>query len=155
MVPIDSTKRRFSDIWPQLAVSSCVLLAPPILMAAGLTYFGSPPPQSAPQAAGAASLEIGSKATSLMQPEVSPGASFTAASTEQRPFIADVHPPVEPPAQVDRRPAEAANDTSATVPERSPDTTRKVAREEPRNGHGARRQRALSDLFPFFRPSGR
>jgi hypothetical protein len=39
MVPIDSTKRRFSDIWPQLAVSCCVLLAPPILMAAGFDVF--------------------------------------------------------------------------------------------------------------------
>jgi hypothetical protein len=155
MVPIDSTKRRFSDIWPQLAVSSCVLLAPPILMAAGLTYFGSPPMQSAPQAAGATNLETGSHANSLMRPEVSPGASFTAASTEQRPFIAEAHPPIEPPTQVDRRPAEATNDTSATVPERSPDATRKVARDEPRNGHGSRRQRTLSDIFPFLRPSGR
>ena len=153
MVPIDSTKRRFSDIWPQLAVSSCVLLAPPILMAAGLTYFGSPPPQSTAQAAGAANLETGSQANSLMRPEVSPGASFTAASTEQRPFT--TRPPVEPPAQVDRRPAEAVNDTSAAAPERSPDATRKVARDEPRNGHGSRRQRTLSDIFPFFRPSGR
>jgi hypothetical protein len=155
MVPIDSTKRRFSDIWPQLAVSSCVLLAPPILMAAGLTYFGSPPPQSTPQAAGAVSLQIGSQADSLMRPEVSPGTSFTAASTERRPFTAEVRAPVEPPAQVDRRPAEAVNDTSATVPERSSDATRKVARDEPRNGHGSRRQRTLSDIFPFFRPSGR
>jgi hypothetical protein len=155
MVPIDSTKRRFSDIWPQLAVSSCVLLAPPLLMAAGLTYFGSPPPPSTAQAAGAASLEIGSQANSLMQPEVSPGASFTAASTERRPFIAEARPPVEPPAQVDRRPAEAINDTSAAVSERSPDATRKVARDEPRNGHGSRRQRTLSDIFPFLRPTGR
>ena len=155
MVPIDSTKRRFSDIWPQLAVSSCVLLAPPILMAAGLTYFGSPPPQSAPQAGGAASLEVGSQANSLMQPEVSPGASFTAASTDQRPFIPEARPPVEPPAQVDRCPAEATNDTAAAVPERSPDATRKVARDEPRNAHGSRRARTLSDIFPFLRWSGR
>jgi hypothetical protein len=152
MVPIDSTKRRFGDIWPQLAVSSCVLLAPPLLMAAGLTYFGSPPPQSTAQAAGAASREIGSQANSLMQPEVSPGAGFTAASS---PFNAEARPPVAPPAQVDRRPAETINDTAAAVPERSPDAARKVARDEPSNGHGSRRQRTLSDIFPFLRPTGR
>jgi hypothetical protein len=90
-----------------------------------------------------------------MQPEVSPGASFTAASTERRPFTAEVRAPVEPPAGVDRRPAEAINDTSAAVPEHSPDATRKVPRDEPRNGRGSRRQRTLSDIFTFLRPSGR
>ena len=153
MVPIRSTKARLGDIWPQLAVSACVLLAPPLLMAAGLTYFGSPPPQSSTQAAATATFEIASTPNSLVRPDVGPGASFTAARTEQHPFVS------EAPAQVDQtaalRSTEAPNDTSAADPERAPDATPKVARNEPHNGHGARRQRTLSDIFPFLRLSGR
>jgi rare lipoprotein A len=49
MALIGSTSRRLGDIWPQLAVSACVLVTPPLLMAAGLRYAGSPL-KSAPQA---------------------------------------------------------------------------------------------------------
>jgi rare lipoprotein A len=49
MALIGSTGRAFGDIWPQLAVSACVLAAPPLLTAAGLGYAGFPL-KSAPQA---------------------------------------------------------------------------------------------------------
>jgi rare lipoprotein A len=40
MALIGSTRRRLGDIWPQLAVSACMLVAPLLLMAAW--YFGFP-----------------------------------------------------------------------------------------------------------------
>jgi rare lipoprotein A len=49
MALIGSTGRTFGDIWPQLAVSACVLAAPPLLTAACLSYAGFPL-KSAPQA---------------------------------------------------------------------------------------------------------
>lgn len=42
MALIGSTGRRFGGLWAQLAVSACVLVAPPLLMAVGVTYFGFP-----------------------------------------------------------------------------------------------------------------
>jgi hypothetical protein len=159
MVPIGSTKPRLGDIWPQLAVSACVLLAPPLLMAAGLTYFGSPPPQSAAPAATAVGADTVSKPISFAPPDVGQGANFVTASTQQRPIVTQAHPLVEAPAPVDQTAAlgstETTKDTSAAAPEHSPDATRKVARNEPHNGHAARRQRTLSDIFPFLRPSSR
>jgi hypothetical protein len=159
MVSIGSTKPRLGDIWPQLAVSACVLLAPPLLMAAGLTYFGSSTPQGTEPAATAAAVEIGEKPVSFAPPDVAPGASFATASTEQRTFVAEPHPLLDVPAAADQtavlRSAETTTDTSAAAPEHPPDASRKVARNEPHNGHVARRQRTLGDIFPFLRPSGR
>ena len=42
MALIGSTGRRLGDLWLQLAVSACVLVVPPLFIAAGLTYFGFP-----------------------------------------------------------------------------------------------------------------
>jgi hypothetical protein len=90
MVPIN---RRFRDIWPQLAVSSCVLLAPPLLMATGW-YFSSPQPQGAAQAA---AVSADSRTSPMfVRPDVVPGTSFTIASAEQEPFLAKLPRPVEP-----------------------------------------------------------
>jgi hypothetical protein len=170
MVPIGSTKPRLGDIWPQLAVSACVLLAPPLLMAAGLTYFGSPPPQNAAPAATAAGADTataisfappdaGQRASLGQGTSLGQGASFVTASAQQRPIVAEALPRVEAPAPVGQTAAlgaaETTKDTSAATPEHSPDATRKVARNEPHNGHAAKRQRTLSDIFPFLRPSGR
>jgi rare lipoprotein A len=49
MALIGSTGRRLGGLWSQLAVSACVLVAPPLLMAVGLAYFGFPL-KNAPQA---------------------------------------------------------------------------------------------------------
>src|SRR5450631_3683225 len=88
MVP---TNRRFRDIWPQLAVSSCVLL--PLLVAAGWN-FSSPQPQGAAQAA---AVSADSRTSPMfVRPDVVPGTSFTIASAEQQPFLAELPQPVEP-----------------------------------------------------------
>ena len=42
MALIGSTGRRLGDLWLQLAVSACVLVVPPLFIAAGLRYFGFP-----------------------------------------------------------------------------------------------------------------
>jgi rare lipoprotein A len=42
MALIGSTGRRLGGLWSQLAVSACVLVAPPLLTAVGVTYFGFP-----------------------------------------------------------------------------------------------------------------
>src|SRR5271168_3478821 len=64
-----STERRLGDIWPQLAVSACVLVAPPLLMVAALTsYF---PLKSAPGAIHAADFAV------------APGTSFIVAGAER------------------------------------------------------------------------
>lgn len=129
MGPIGSTKPRIGDIWPQLAVSACVLLAPPLLMAAGLTYFGSPTPQSTAQRAAASSVERGEQTGSFVQPDMASATRFAAASTEHQPFVPDAHTLVDAPAQLDQaavsRSTETTKDTSAAAPERLPDAREK------------------------------
>jgi hypothetical protein len=95
----------------------------------------------------------------FVRPDVVPGTSFTVASAEQQRFLAELPQPVEPlPDVVPIAAAPSigrADGTPAATPEGSPDAPRRVARNEPHNGHGARRQRTLSDIFPFLRLSGR
>jgi hypothetical protein len=69
MALIGSISRRRGDIWPQLAVSACVLVAPPLVMMASLTHFGFPL-KSAPQAVHTA------------DGAVAPDTSFIVASAE-------------------------------------------------------------------------
>jgi hypothetical protein len=102
---------------------------------------------------------LGQGASSSQGASLGQGASFVTASAQQRPIVTQAHPLVEAPAPVGQTAAlgstETTKDTSAAAPEHSPDATRKVARNEPHNGHAARRQRTLSDIFPFLRPSSR
>jgi peptidoglycan lytic transglycosylase len=69
MALMESTGRRLGDIWTQLAVSACVMVAPPLLTAAGLRYAGFPL-KSAPQAVHAT------------DGAVAPGTSFIVASAK-------------------------------------------------------------------------
>jgi hypothetical protein len=69
MALIGSTGRTFGDIWPQLAVSARVLVAPPLLTAAGLKYAGFP-------------LNSGSQAVHATDGAVAQGTSFIVASAE-------------------------------------------------------------------------
>jgi hypothetical protein len=157
MDPIGSTIRKFGDIWGQLAVSLCVLLVPPLLMMSGMTYLGSPPAHSEAHASPAAIVDTGSRPNVFARPDDGPGTSFVAASAEQRPSITVPHPPIEQPADMPQaaivRSTETTNDMPAA--ERPPAATRKVARIDPQKGHGSKRQRTLSDIFPFLRTSRR
>jgi hypothetical protein len=99
MVRKGRTKRKRGDVWAQLSVSACVLLLPPIVMAAGVMVFGSPLPQmqqgavqeaAAPQAAAAANRSVSAGG----RPD---GAtSFALASAETHPAIAERRPVAEP-----------------------------------------------------------
>ncbi len=44
MAASNAPKRTLRDIWPHLVVSACALLLPPLGMAAGVVYLGSPHP---------------------------------------------------------------------------------------------------------------
>jgi hypothetical protein len=92
MVPIGPINRSFREIWPQLAVSSGVLLAPPLFMAGW--YFSFLQPQ---EAAPAAAISADSRTNPMfVRPDVAPGTSFTFASAEQRPFVVELPRPVKP-----------------------------------------------------------
>jgi rare lipoprotein A len=69
MALIGSTGRKLGDLWSQLAVSACVLVAPPVLMAVGLTYFGLP-------------LKDAPEAVLAAESAVAPGTSYIVASAE-------------------------------------------------------------------------
>jgi hypothetical protein len=161
MDPSGSTKRKFSDIWGQLAVSACVLLVPPLLMAAGIVYKESPLPQSVPQAAAAASVDAADKTDAFVQPDVSQTANFAPASIEQHPVVTDAHPLIKQPTESAQTgaslPTQTTNDKPAAASERSPAATPKVARNDARSGLAPKRQRtqSLSDILPFWRSSSR
>jgi hypothetical protein len=72
MALIGSTRRRLGEIWPQLAVSTCVLVAPPLLMAAG--YFGFPLGTSFVVASGDGAASR--SGPSLSHDETTPSTSF-------------------------------------------------------------------------------
>jgi hypothetical protein len=72
MALIGSTRRRLGDIWPQLAVSACVLVAPPLLMAAG--YFGFPLSTSFVVASGDGAASR--SGASISNDETTPSTSF-------------------------------------------------------------------------------
>lgn len=86
-------KRRRGDIWAQLSVSACVLLLPPLVMAAGVMVFGSSSPpgqQGAVQDAAAPQAATANASASLAQ------RSFDLASAETRPVISEKRPAAEP-----------------------------------------------------------
>jgi hypothetical protein len=108
MVRNGATKRRRGDIWAQLGVSACVLLIPPLVMAAGVMVFGSTPPPGAPsaveQAAVAPQPTVAGGKSIAMAERPDGGGSFALASADQHPVvseplpIAEPHPVVEPAA---------------------------------------------------------
>ncbi len=89
------TKRKRGDIWAHLSISACVLLVPPMVMAAGVMVFGSPSPRGQEGAvpATAASAWVGEAERSAMRPE---GTSFALASAETHPVISEKGPIAEP-----------------------------------------------------------
>ncbi len=116
MVRKGPTKRKRGDIWAQLSVSACVLLLPPLVVAAGVMVFGPSSPQgqqgamqeaAAPQAAAAADPPASVAERSDMRPDGT--TSFAVASAETRLVItekrptAEPRPPSEPPAATAQR----------------------------------------------------
>jgi hypothetical protein len=161
MDPNGSTKRKFSDIWGQLAVSASVLLVPPLLMAAGIMYHVAPLPQSVPQVAAAGGVDAADKADAFVRPDVGQTANFAPASIEQHPVVTDAHPLIEQPTESAQTGAslrtQTTDDRPGTASERSPAATPKVARNDTRSGLVPKRQRtqSLSDILPFWRSSSR
>jgi hypothetical protein len=102
MVRNGPTKRRRGDIWAQLGVSACVLLIPPLVMAAGVMVFGStPPPGAKPpsaveQAAVAPQPTVAGGKSIAMAERPDGGASFALASADQHPVISEPLPIAEP-----------------------------------------------------------
>ena len=97
------TKRKRGDIWAQLSISACVLLLPPLVMAAGVMAFGPSSPQgqqgavqeaTAPRAPTAANTAVSVAERSNMAPEGT--TSFALASAEMHPVITEKRPIAAP-----------------------------------------------------------
>jgi hypothetical protein len=87
MVQDGQSKRRLGDIWAHLVVSTCVLLMPPVVMAVGVVYLGSPSPQGPER-------QVAELAN--MEPELA--GSEHRVIAERRPF--DDGPPPFPQSQI-------------------------------------------------------
>jgi cell division septation protein DedD len=81
------SKRRLGDIWAHLVESTCVLLVPPVVMAVGAMYLGSPSPQGP---------ERQKAERANMEPELA--GSEHRVIAERRPF--DDGPPPFPQSQI-------------------------------------------------------
>jgi hypothetical protein len=133
MVRKGRAKRKRGDVWAQLSVSACVLLLPPLVMAAGVMVFGSPLSQgqqgavqeaAAPQAAAAANAPVSVGRRSDMRPDGT--TSFALASAETHLVITERRPAVEPP-PVSAQPAAAAQRAPTGQPAATKDPARYVA----------------------------
>jgi hypothetical protein len=123
------TKRKRGDIWAQLSISACVLLLPPLVMAAGVMVIGPSSPQgqqgavqeaAAPQAPAAANTSVANTAVANAAVSVAerPGmpaestTSFALASAETHPVITEKRP-IAGPRPPSEQPAAAAPRTSS------------------------------------------
>jgi hypothetical protein len=113
------SKRRLGDIWAHLVVSACVLLVPPLVMAASVLYLGSPPPQGPDR-------QVAERAGTRLELV----ASEHRVIAERRPFddgptptsqrqITENPPRFKGPVQIGTSPATATSiaDLAAKVPE--------------------------------------
>jgi hypothetical protein len=101
MVPNGPTKRKRGGIWARLGVSACVILLPPLVIAAGVMVFGSsPPPGAEPegeaQEAAVSQTTVAKSASWAERPDGATG--FGLASAEQHPVIIEQPPAVGQPA---------------------------------------------------------
>jgi hypothetical protein len=113
------TKRKRGDIWAQLSISACVLLLPPLVMAAGVMVLGPSSPQgqqsavqeaAAPQTPATANTSVSVAERSNMPPEGT--TSFALASAETHPVITEKRP-IAGPRPPSEQPAAAAPRTSS------------------------------------------
>jgi hypothetical protein len=117
-------RRKRGDIWAQLSVSACVLLLPPLVMAAGVMVFGPSPPQgqqAAAQAAVAPQVVAANGSASAAE------RSFDLASVDARPAISEKRPVVE---------ARSASERPAVAAQRAP-TGQAAAVKDPARYSGA------------------
>jgi SPOR domain len=97
MVQGGHSKRRLGDVWPQLLLSACVLLVPPLLMSAGVMYLGSSPPQGPEQHVPEQQGTVSAAERVGLRPDG--GTSFALASIGQHLVIAERRPVVEGPTE--------------------------------------------------------
>ena len=113
-------KRRPGDIWAQLSVSACVLLLPPLVMAAGVMVFGS----SSPPGQQVAVQEAAAPQAAAANASASPAQrSFDLASAETRPVISEKGP-LAGPRPASERPTVAAPRAPIGQAAGAKDTTR-------------------------------
>jgi hypothetical protein len=113
-------KRRPGDIWAQLSVSACVLLLPPLVMAAGVMVFGSSSPPGQQVAVQEAAAPQAAAANALASPAQR---SFDLASAETRPVISEKGP-IAGPRPASERPTVAAPRAPIGQAAGAKDTTR-------------------------------
>jgi hypothetical protein len=106
-VPEGPAKRKRGDIRVELAVSAFVLLAPPLGMAAGVMYLGTPLQYAGQQGAALQAAVAGDTPVSVaersdMRPDGA--ANFALASAAQHPVIAEQRPVAVPAAPATMRP---------------------------------------------------
>jgi hypothetical protein len=139
MVRNGPTKRKRGDIRVQLAVSACVLLLPPFVMAAGVMYLGASPsqgiPQSATQQAVAPDTSVTKSVSVAERSDMRPDTamSFALASADQHPVIAEQRPAAAQ-SPVAARPTAAAQPTASTqspASKQSPASTQPTAGAQP------------------------
>jgi hypothetical protein len=113
------TKRKRGDMWAQLSISACVLLLPPLVMAAGVMAFGPSSPQGqqgAVQEAAAPQAPAANPSASVMAERSnmpSEGTtSFALASAETHPVITEKRS-IAGPRPASEQPAAAAQRTSS------------------------------------------
>jgi hypothetical protein len=111
MAAFNAPKRTLRDIWPHLVVSACALLLPPLGMAAGVVYLGSPHPHEI-----AASSPAEHAAVAVAEPAKAPDPGPTAANpsvASAAPSPAEQRPAPEP--QVAAAPAPTATPAPAST----------------------------------------
>jgi hypothetical protein len=94
MIRNGPTRRKRGDIWPQLGVSACMLLLPPLVITAGVIVFGSSPqggtePEGAAQQAAASQTTVTKSVSLAKRPDRA--TSFALASAAQPPAIIKQH----------------------------------------------------------------
>jgi hypothetical protein len=135
MVRNGPTKRKRGDIWAQLGVSACVLLLPPLVMAAGVMFYDSSPPQSAglqsaAQRAEAPASSVAKTDSMTERSDMRPDAgTFALASAEKHPVITEkrpvaAQPPVAAPPAATAQPAAPAPRQAGGQPEGTKDPAR-------------------------------
>jgi hypothetical protein len=117
MVPNGPTKRKRGGIWTQLGVSACVILLPPLVIAAGVVVFDSTlrqgaEPEDAAQEAVEPQATLTKSASWAERPEAA--TSYGLASAAQHPVITEQHPVAEE-RQAAEQPATTAEASESPV----------------------------------------